>query len=101
MSVRKDQVRKFYETLWGSHDASAIPSVLHEGVTFRGSLGQEKHGHDGFAEYVNMVHKALGDYRCVIEELVEEGDKVFAKMNFAGVHQDEGPPGRGRTTLTN
>jgi predicted ester cyclase len=89
MSALKDQVRKFYEILWNAHDRSAIPSVLQENFAFRGSLGQEKRGHDGFAEYVDMVHQALGDYRCVIDELVEEGDKVFAKMTFTGVHQAE------------
>ena len=52
-------------------------------------MGQEKRGHSGFAEYVDMIHKALGDYRCLIEELVSEGDKVFAKMTFTGIHRDE------------
>ena len=85
----KEQVRKFYEVLWDAHDKAAIPSVLHENFTFRGSLGQEKRGHSGFAEYVDMFHKALGDYRCRIEELVSEGDKVFAKMTFTGIHRDE------------
>jgi steroid delta-isomerase-like uncharacterized protein len=87
--MRKEQVRKFYEVLWDAHDKAAIPSVLHEDFTFRGSLGQEKRGHSGFAEYVDMVHQALGNYRCVIEELVSEGDKVFAKMTFTGIHQAE------------
>ncbi|MFQ5759739.1 MAG: ester cyclase [Acidiferrobacterales bacterium] len=36
-----------------------------------------------------MVHKALGDYRCIIEELVAESDRVFAKMKFTGIHQGE------------
>ena len=84
----KDQVRKFYEILWDNHDKDAIPTVLHENFTFRGSLGQEKQGHAGFAEYVDMVHKALGDYKCIIEELVAEGSKVFAKMTFTGIHRD-------------
>ncbi len=85
----KEQVRRFYETLWNAQDKDAMPSLLLENFTFRGSLGQEKRGHSGFAEYVDMVHKALGDYRCIIEELVSEGDKVFAKMTFTGIHQDE------------
>ena len=80
---------RFYEVLWDAHDRDAIPSVLHENFTFRGSLGQEKRGHDGFAEYVDMVHKALGDYQCIIEDLVAEGDKVFARMTFTGIHRDE------------
>jgi predicted ester cyclase len=36
-----------------------------------------------------MVQKALGDYRCVIEELVAEKSKVFAKMTFTGIHRGE------------
>ena len=85
----KDQVRRFYSVLWDAHDKDAIPSVLHEEVTFRGSLGDEKTGHAGFAEYVDRVHEALGDYRCVIEELVAEADKVFAKMRFTGIHRGD------------
>ena len=85
-SVHKQQVRRFYSDLWDAHDRSAIPEVLHEDFTFRGSLGQEKRGHGGFAEYVDMVHEALDDYRCTIEDLVAEGDKVFARMRFGGIH---------------
>ena len=87
--MHKEQVRRFYEILWNAHDKDAMPSVLHENFTFRGSLGQEKRDRGGFAEYVDMVPKSLGDYRCIIEELVSEGDKVFAKMTFTGIHQDE------------
>lgn len=85
----KDQVRKFYKILWEDHDKSAIPDILHQGFTFRGSLGQEKQGHDGFAEYVDMVHEALGEYECLIRELVAENNKVFAKMTFSGIHKGQ------------
>ena len=85
--MQKSQVRKFYEVLWDAHDKEAMPLILHEDFTFRGSLGQEKRGHEGFAEYVDMVHDALGGYQCIIEELVEEGKRVFAKMSFTGIHR--------------
>ena len=89
MDAHKEQVKKFYRVLWDAHNKDQIPSVLHEDFTFRGSLGQEKRGHAGFAEYVEMVHEALGEYRCIIEELISESDKVFARMTFIGIHQDE------------
>jgi hypothetical protein len=57
--MHKEQVRRFYEVLWGAHDKVARPSVLHESVTFRGSLGQEKQSHSGFAEYVDMIHNVV------------------------------------------
>ncbi len=87
--MQKQQVTKFYEVLWDAQDRDAMPALLHEDFTFRGSLGQQTRGHDGFAEYVDMVHAALGDYRCHIEALVEEGDRVFAKMKFTGIHVGE------------
>jgi steroid delta-isomerase-like uncharacterized protein len=89
MEQRKSQVRRFYDVLWNAHNKIAIASVLSENFSFRGSLGQEKRGHQGFAEYLDMVHAALDDYRCTIDELVAEEDKVFAKMTFGGVHIDK------------
>lgn len=62
---------------------------MHENFKFRGSLGHEERGYEGFAAYVDMVHAALGDYQCIIDELVSEGDKVFAKMRFTGVHRGD------------
>jgi steroid delta-isomerase-like uncharacterized protein len=87
--MQKELVRKLYEVLWDAHDKDAIPSLLHDDFTFRGSLGQEKRGHAGFAEYVDMLHAALGEYKCIIRELVSESDKAFAKMTFTGIHRKD------------
>jgi len=89
MSAEKEQVMRFYEEIWNNHDKSVIPDVLHESFQFRGSLGPEKQGHKGFIEYLDMVHAALGDYRCEIKEMISEESKVFAKMQFSGKHQGE------------
>ena len=89
MSYETDQVRKFYEVIWNQHNRDAIPEVLHENVKFRGSLGQDKRGHSGFAEYLDMVHEALGEYQCTVDELVSEPGRVFAKMKFTGIHKGE------------
>lgn len=86
MNPLRSQVQRFYSVLWDAHDATAIPDVLHEQFTFRGSLGQEKRGHAGFAEYVDMVHAALGEYRCTILDLVVEAPRAFARMRFSGIH---------------
>ena len=86
-TARKAQVREFYEILGNPHDRSAIPSVLHDRFTFRGSLGDMRQGRKGVAQYVDRVHTALGEYRCEIEVPVEERERVFAKMRFGGVHR--------------
>ena len=89
MSHGKQQVRKFYEVIWNKHNKDAVPDVLHESFKFRGSSGSEKQGHTGFIEYLDMVHEALGDYRCEIMEMIAESSKVFAKMRFSGIHKGE------------
>ena len=38
--MSKQQVKKFYASIWDAHGKDAIPAVLHEDVTLRGSLGQ-------------------------------------------------------------
>jgi steroid delta-isomerase-like uncharacterized protein len=81
-----DLVRRFYEEIWNCGNKAKIPELLHESFTFRGSLGQTKSGHDGFAEYVEFVRDALSEYRCEIQEIVCEGSKAFAKVLFSGVH---------------
>ncbi|MFN6065913.1 MAG: ester cyclase, partial [Pseudanabaena sp.] len=35
---------------------------------------------------VDMVHKALGNYKCTIVDLVVEEPKAFARMEFSGIH---------------
>lgn len=87
MNELRSQVERFYRDLWDNHDKEAIPEVLHEDFTFRGSLGLEKRGHLGFAEYVDMVHEALGEYKCTIDDLVVDPPRVFARMSFAGTHR--------------
>lgn len=77
----------FYEVIWNRHDKSAIPEVLHKTFIFRGSLEVEIPGHEGFAEYLDIIHSALGNYKCIIKETVSEQSKVFAKMQFTGIYQ--------------
>jgi steroid delta-isomerase-like uncharacterized protein len=89
MSNHRAIIQAFYEELWNKHDTSQIPELLHEDFSFRGSLGQEQHGHTGFAAYVDFVHAALSDYRCEIQEMIVEGNKAFARLRFSGMHRAE------------
>ncbi|MFN5963871.1 MAG: ester cyclase, partial [Pseudanabaena sp.] len=86
MNALRTKVEEFYRKIWNDHDKSAIHALVNDDFSFRGSLGQAKRGHDGFAEYVDMVHKALGNYKCTIVDLVVEEPKAFARMEFSGIH---------------
>ena len=87
MTNEEHQVRKFYAQIWNQYRHEMIPDVLDENISFRGSTGLHQHGHAGFKEYLDMLHAALGEYQCIIDDLVCEPGKAFARMTFTGIHK--------------
>ena len=94
----KRQVRRFYDEIWNRGDLAGLPEILTTDVVFRGSLGAELTGHTEFAGYVREVTAALADYRCDIDSMVAEADRVVARMTFSGRHRGTllGVPATGR-----
>ncbi|MBK5923726.1 hypothetical protein CCR90_07985 [Rhodovulum sulfidophilum] len=82
-------VESFYNDVWNKRDFRVAHEIISTDFRFRGSLGPEKRGIDGFLEYVEAVHKALENYTCVIEDLVCSEDRAAARMIFRGTHQSE------------
>lgn len=83
-------VAAFYERVWNRLDKTAIAELIQPDFTFRGSLGPTMTGHAAFADYVDRVTGALAGYRCVIRDLVcegDRGDRAFARMKFEGIHR--------------
>ena len=91
-------IRRFYAELWDQWDRSVAYEILTEDFLFRGSLGADRRGIDGFLDYVDGVRTVLGDYRSDIGEMVEEPDRIAVRMTFSGDHQAEffGVPATGR-----
>jgi predicted ester cyclase len=79
----------FYEEVWNRRNKARVPSLCHQGFTFRGSLGPEKRGYAEFCDYVDAVTAALEHYVCTVQALVVEADKAFAKVLFCGLHRAE------------
>lgn len=92
-------VERFYHDLWNRADESVAYDILSPDFRFRGSLGPERRGPDGFVDYMRSVHAALADYVCEIEGLVVDDDRVAARMLFHGTHRAPffGVPATGRT----
>ncbi|EEA21838.1 hypothetical protein PMAA_056300 [Talaromyces marneffei ATCC 18224] len=91
LSPQKNLIRRFYKDLWDKQDTSLIPALIHSNFQFRGSLGPALTGHAEFAAYVHWLTGIL--------DLVEEGDKVTAKLRFHGIHRNGslfGQPSTGR-----
>jgi predicted ester cyclase len=89
LSPQKEVVRAFYKDMWDHADKSLIPAIFHSDFAFRGSLGPVLVGHEQFAGYVDLVTAAFGNYTSDILLMVEEGNRVMAKLRFHGLHRRE------------
>lgn len=87
MSPNRDLVKRFYADLWDRWDTSVAYEILTEDFVFRGSLGADREGIEGFLDYVRQVRTALGDYRSELGDMVEDGDRLAIRMTFSGDHQ--------------
>lgn len=95
-SPQKNIIRRFYKDLWGKQDTSIIPALIYDNSSFRGSLGPGLTGHFDFASYVHWLTGILDSYTSDILDLIEEGNKVTARLRFHGIHRNglffEQPP---------
>ncbi len=85
----RELVERFYHEVWNRADEAAARAILDKDFRFRGSLGPERRGQNGFIEYMRSIHRALGDYVCIIEDLVATEDRAAARMTFKGTHRAE------------
>jgi predicted ester cyclase len=85
----KRLIERFYHEVWNRADELVAREILHPEFRFRGSLGEERRGPDGFITYLRMIHTALSKYTCTIEEIVQDGQRAAARMRFAGIHRGQ------------
>jgi len=86
-TVAQMLVERFYFDVWNKSDERAAREILHHGFRFRASLGPERHGPAGFIDYMKSIHAALGDYTCIIDDLIATENRAAARMTFKGVHR--------------
>ena len=83
----KALVERFYFEVWNRADENVAQEILHRDFRFRASLGPERRGPEGFIDYMRSIHAALGNYTCVIDDLIVMGRRAAARMTFAGTHR--------------
>ena len=80
-------VRRFYAEVWNQRSDAVAREILAPDFRFRGSLDAERVSADGFIDYMHQVHDALGNYTCDIIDLVANGNRAVARLDFHGVHR--------------
>lgn len=86
-ATAEELVGRFYAEVWNRADERVAREILHADFRFRGSLGPELRGPDGFIVYLRAVHAAVENFTCTVEELIATEDAAAAKMLFRGVHR--------------
>lgn len=90
MSERnKATIRRFFHDLWNEWDLAVAGEIVAPDVRFRGSLGATLQGREAFKGYVEQVRAAFPDWHNQIDELIDAGDKVVARMTYSGTHRGE------------
>jgi steroid delta-isomerase-like uncharacterized protein len=94
-------VERFYFEIWNTGDETVAREILDPGFRFRGSLGRERVGPDGFIDYMRSIRTALADFECIIDDLIEGDMRVAARMRFRGIHSGQffGMPATGQEII--
>lgn len=80
-------MQRFYDEVWNRADENVARAILDPDFEFHASLGPQTRGPEGFIAYMRLIHAALADYSCKIEEIVEDGQRAAARMWFSGQHR--------------
>jgi steroid delta-isomerase-like uncharacterized protein len=85
--ANKELYRHYIEELWNQKDPEAVDRyVAHDYIEHNTNLPP---GFDGRKRFVATVIKAFPDYHAEIQEVVAEGDRVVARVEFTGTN--DGP----------
>ncbi len=79
-------IKKFYGELWNQWNDAAVEGTLSPRFTFRGSLGQETSGRQGWRRYRDLVRGGSADFHNDIVDLVCDDRRAAARLRFTGTH---------------
>lgn len=79
-----DLVGRFYADLWNRWDDTVVDEVLTEDFAFRGSMGTETVGRDGWRGYRDGIRRSAPDFHNEVIELIADGDRAAARLRYTG-----------------
>jgi steroid delta-isomerase-like uncharacterized protein len=82
----------------GTHETGDQPALAAD-FRFRGSLGDQTEGRDGWRRYRDKIRSGSPDFHNEIVDLVVTGDRVAARLLYRGTHSGPllGIPASGRS----
>ena len=86
MREQEEVVRQYYDDMWNKWDFRLADELLHNEISFRGSLGSRVAGVSEFKKYMITVRSAFPDFHNQIEELVGREGLVAVRLKYKGTH---------------
>lgn len=81
-------VDQFYRILWNANDRSIAPRLLHPELEFRGAVGIEVKGIEGFLGYMDRMLETFPDFSTEVLTLVGgEDGTVVSRQIYRGTHR--------------
>lgn len=104
MTSHKAIFQRFHDAT-NTHDdeliAKTIDEIVDPDVQIRTPLPVQATGPEALKEVFARLHRAFPDLHVVVEDLIEEGDKVVGRNKISGTHRGEymgvSPTGRSIT----
>ena len=89
MDDNRNLIRRFYDELWNPWNFAKAEEILAPEIIFRGTLGSETRGREGFCNYMRQVQRAFPDFHNAVEEMIAERDRVVVRALYSGTHRGE------------
>ena len=83
----KDVVRRVYEDIWGTGQVSLVDNFISEDYVDHNAPAGVPPGRDGFRQMVQMYRTAFPDLGMVVDQMLEEGDRIALRMTAHGTHK--------------
>lgn len=78
---------RFYDDVWNRWDGAALDAIVAEDFAFRGSLGDETAGREGFRDYRDRLRAASPDFRNEVVDLIAGPDRAAVRLRCTGHHR--------------
>ena len=104
MTHHRELAQQMFDAMTGDADVDAMIDrflaedfVEHEAIPGMGAT------RDTPRQLFTMMHGAFPDFRATVHELLEDGDRIVARVTFSGTHQGEfmGMPASGNPVAWN
>lgn len=79
-------VHRFYDEAWNDWEDSVVEEILAPEFVFRGSLGDEVHGRNGWRAYRDKIRTGSPDFHNEILDLVISSNRAAARLRYTGHH---------------